>query len=370
MQPSLIVTLIFLPLLISFVISGAITPLVILVYKRLNWVEDPNKTRRAKDTHTYPVPRGGGIPVMISLIATSLVLLPLDKHLFGILAGVILLGIIGTIDDRIDLNPYVRLLACFLAAGLVIFSGIGIAFISNPLGGIIHLDQPRLYFNFLGEARSIWVLADIFALIWIVFLTNIVNWQKGFDGQLPGIVVIAALTVALLSLSFSADVTQWPVTILAAITAGAYLGFLPFNFYPQKIMPGYGGGALAGFILAVLTILTTTKVGTAMVVLGIPFIDAFYSIIRRLLRGKSPVWGDRGHLHHKILDEWHWGKRKAAIFYWLITAILGALALSLSSIHKFYTIIMLAVIIGGLLLWFKFLSTFSKAPGQDKPLRT
>lgn len=370
MQLVLTKSLIFPPLLVAFLVSATITPIVILVYKRLNWVEDPKKTRRPKDTHTHPVPRGGGIPIMASLIIASLLFLPADRHLLAILAGITLLGIIGVIDDRINLNPYLRLITCFMAAGLVIFAGIGISYITNPLGGIIHLDQPRIYFNFLGETRSIWVLADIFAFVWIVFLTNIVNWQKGFDGQLPGIVVIAALTVAILSLRFSADVTQWPVTILAAVTAGAYLGFLPFNFFPQKIMPGYGGGSLAGFMLAVLTILSTTKVGTAVVVLGIPLIDAFYSIVRRISQGKSPVWGDRGHLHHKILDEWHWGKRRAAIFYWLITAVLGVSALSLSGIQKFYTIAMLAVIIGGLLLWFKFLSTLSKAPDRGKPSKT
>ncbi|MGB9706970.1 MAG: hypothetical protein ACPLXP_02795, partial [Microgenomates group bacterium] len=205
---------------------------------------------------------------------------------------------------------------------------------------------------------------------WIAFMTNIVNWAKGFDGQLPGIVVIAALTIAILAFRFSADITQWPVAILASITAGAYLGFLPFNFYPQKIMPGYGGGSLAGFLLAVLAILSTTKVGTAIVVLGVPFIDAFYSIARRLASGHSPVWGDRGHLHHKILDEWKWGKRKAAIFYWAITAILGVLALNLSSLQKFYTIVMLAVIIGGLFLWFRFLKTFSAVSDQGRHSRT
>jgi len=359
--------IIFLPLIISFFISFVFTPLVILFYRKLGWVEKPH---RKKDTHTYPIPRGGGIPILIALILTTIIFLPQDKHWWGIIGGVILLGIMGVLDDRVDINPYLRLLGCFLAAGMVVAAGIGIAFITNPLGGIIKLDQPRIYFNLLGETRSIWILADAFALFWIVFLTNIVNWAKGFDGQLPGIVAIAALTIAILALRFSADITQWPVAILAAATAGAYLGFLPFNFYPQKIMPGYGGGAIAGFMLAVLAILSTTKVGTAIVVLGIPFIDAVYSIVRRIASGRSPVWGDRGHLHHKILDEWKWGKRKAAIFYWLITAFLGFLALNLSSLQKFYTIIMLAVIIGGLFLWFKYWKVFSKVSGQDKPLRT
>jgi len=367
MNFAIIKRLIFSPLIISFFISFIITPLVILIYQKLGLVEKPH---REKDTHTHPVPRGGGIPILMSLILTSIIFLPQDKHWWGIFGGVFLLGIMGILDDLLDLNPYLRLFGCFLAAGIVVAVGIGIAFITNPLGGIIKLDQPRIYFNLLGKTRSIWPLADTFALFWIVFLTNIVNWAKGFDGQLPGIVAIAALTIAILAFRFSADITQWPVAILAAITAGAYLGFLPFNFYPQKIMPGYGGGAIAGFMLAVLAILSTTKVGTAIVVLGVPFIDATYSIIRRIVSGRSPVWGDRGHLHHKILDEWKWGKRKAAVFYWLVTAFLGFLALNLSSLQKFYTILMLTIIIGGLFLWFKYWQVSSKASVQDKPSKT
>lgn len=366
MNSPLLKKLIFNPLGISFLIALLATPLTIIVYRRLGWIEDPKKKRRKKDTHTSPVPRGGGIPIYLAIALASCLFLPLDQHLRGILGGTTILLIMGILDDRFDLNPYWRLIGCFLAAGLVVGAGIGIAFITNPLNGIIHLDQPRINFFLWGEARSIWILADLFALIWIVFMTNIVNWAKGFDGQLPGMVTIAALTIALLSLRFSADVTQWPVTILASILAGAYLGFLPFNFYPQKIMPGYGGGTLAGFILAVLAILSTTKVGTAIVVLGVPIIDALYSITRRLVQGRSPVWGDRGHLHHKILDEWHWGKRRAAIFYWVLTAILGTLALSLNSQGKFYTIVMLGALIGGLLLWFNFLSTYFGRSGPGR----
>lgn len=367
MNSILVKNLIFNPFLLAFLISFLLTPLVISIYRQAGWVDDPRKTRRLKDTHFYPVPRGGGIPIFLALAISSLLLLPADQHLMGIIWGVALLTVIGILDDRLNLNPYLRLIICFIAAGIVVSSGIGIGFITNPLGGIIKLDQPRINFYLFGEQRSIWILADLFALFWIVFLTNIVNWSKGFDGQLPGIVGIAGLTIALLALRFSADVTQWPVAILAAITAGSYFGFLPYNFYPQKIMPGYGGGSLAGFMLAILAILSTTKVGTAIMVLGVPFIDAIYSIIRRILSGRSPVWGDRGHLHHKLLDEWHWGKRKTAFFYWLITALLGGLALNLNSLHKFYTMAMLAVFIGGLLLWFNLLKAWPDQSGQDRP---
>ena len=360
----MIKNLILKPLLVAGLISLISTPMVIKLAWRLKLVDDPKKRKHPAHLHKKVTPRAGGLAIYLAVIIAGLIFLPLDQHLKGIFLGASLLLITGLLDDRFDLHPYLRLTACFLAAGCVVASGIGIAFFTNPLGGIIRLDQPRLYFNLFGETRSIWILADIFALLWIVFLTNIVNWAKGFDGQLPGIVVVAGLTIALLALRFSADVTQWSVTILAAITAGAYLGFLPYNFFPQKIMPGYSGGALAGFLLAVLAILSTTKIGTAIVVLGVPFVDALYSITRRILAGRSPVWGDRGHLHHRLLDKWGWGKRKTAIFYWLITALLGTLALSLNSRQKFYTMVMLAVLIGGLLLWLNF---FSISFGQSDP---
>lgn len=351
MNFNLLKNLIFVPFFLSFLISLISTPLAIKIAWRFGLVDDPKKRKHPAHTHQGIIPRGGGIPIYLALLLSTLILLPFDQHLKGILSGATIMMIIGLLDDRFDLNPYLRLVTCFLAAGLVVASGIGISFITNPFNGIINLSLP---------------LAIFFALFWIASLSNIVNWAKGFDGQLPGIVVIAGLTIALMALKFSADITQWPVAILASITAGAYLGFLPFNFYPQKIMPGYGGGTLAGFMLATLAILSTTKVGTAIVVLGVPVIDALYSITRRLAAGRSPVWGDRGHLHHKLLDEWGWGKRKAAIFYWLITAFLGTAALSLRSRQKFYTIVMLAVVIGGLLLWFNYFATLSKRSGQNR----
>src|SRR4030043_697252 len=344
----LIKNLIGLPLITAFFISLLATPVVIFIYHRLGWVDDPNKRKRKQDLHQQPLPRGGGIPIFMALLISSLIFFPLDKHLKGILLCITIMVIMGTLDDIFDLNPYLRLILGFLAAGAVVGAGIGIAFITNPLGGIIQLNQPQIQLQLLGETRNLWILADFLALLWIVGLSNIVNWAKGFDGQLPGIVAIAAVTIAVFSLRYSADITQWPIAILAAITAGAYLGFLPYNFYPQKIMPGYGGGILAGFLLAVLAILSTAKIGTTLVVLGIPLIDALYVIIRRLLTKRSPVWGDRGHLHHKLLDDWGWSKRKTALFYWGVTAFLGVLALNLRSLQKFYTIVMLVVIIGGL----------------------
>ena len=337
------------PLMSSFLIAVAVTPMVIWWYKREQWLDDPKTQAHPKIIHTYPVPRGGGVPIMVAVGVTAITFLGIDKYVIGILAGAAILTVVGVIDDIKDLNPYLRLGLGAVAAAGTVAAGIKIGFISNPWGGVVDLHP--------------W-LADGLAILWIVWLMNMVNWSKGVDGQLPGVVVIAAVTIGMLSLRFSADVTVWPVIILAMIVAGAYGGLLVFNVYPQKMMPGYGGGALGGYLLAVLAILSTVKVGTALVVLGVPLVDAGYVIARRLWAGRSPVWGDRGHLHHKLLDL-GWSKRSIAAGYWLVTAAFGLIALRFNAQQKFYTILMLGMLVGGFLLWWKHWSWYSSRPGRD-----
>lgn len=359
-----ITQLIALPAVIAAFIAFVATPVLIKLAPKLGILDDPVKRRHPAVLHTKPVPRGGGVPLFLAILITSLIFLPLEQRLLGILLGAAVVVIIGFLDDRKDINPYIRLVAQFLAAGVVVLSGIGIAFISNPLGGIIDMSQTRFVFDAFGQERDIWILSAIFGFLWIVGIMNAVSWSSGVDGQLSGFAVIAALVIAILSLQFSADITQWPVTILAAATFGAFLGFLPWHVYPQKIMPGFGGATLAGFMLAVLSLLTTTKIGTLLVVLAIPIADAAYSIIRRMLAGKSPVWGDRKHLHHRLLDL-GWTKPKVAYFYWTGTAILGFLALNLQAVGKFYTIIGVALVVGGILAWLAWHLQFSKRRAPD-----
>lgn len=375
-----ILRLTVLPFLTAGIVVYLITPLIIKTGGILGIIDDPRFHKHPKVIHTYPVPRGGGIATFAGILIASIIFIPIDKHLIGILLGGLVLMILGFIDDKYDLSPYKRLLVQFFVAGIPIAAGIGIAYIKFPLlaeiivknpllhplftvsqngqplltadlnSGMIDLSFPRIYFSLFGD-HSIWVLSDLFAILWIVTLMNFVNWgASGLDGQLSGTTVIAALTIAALSLKYSADITQWPVIILAMITAGAYFGFLPWHIYPQKIMPGFGGSTLAGFMLGVLAILSTTKVGTLMVVLAIPLLDSGFTIIRRLGSGKSPFWGDRGHLHHKLLDI-GLSKKRVAFFYWSITALLGIIALNLNASNKFYTILGVGVLIGGLLLW-------------------
>lgn len=351
------------PLLLAALCAFVASPLIIVFYRRFGWLDDPKKNSHVKVTHTTPVPRGGGVVIFLAVLLASLVYLGIDKHSIGILLGMLVLVVVGVLDDLFDINPYVRLLVGIFAGLMVVASGIGVAFVTNPMGGVINLANPQIAFDFFGKTRTIWVIADLVAIGWIVWSMNMVNWAKGLDGQLPGIVVIAAGVIGILSLRFTEDVTQWSVVVLAAITAGAYLGFLPWNFYPQKIMPGYGGGSIAGYLLAVLSILSGAKLATMVIVLGVPMMDAIYTILRRIWSGKSPVWGDRGHLHHLLLDL-GWGKRRVAIFYWLVSALLGFVVLRLNSEQKLFTIVLLVVGVGGLLLWLKYFTIFSRR--QDR----
>lgn len=333
-----------LALLFAILVSYAVTPYVIAWAKKHNLVTDRTKRTHPAHTHEGIIPRGGGIAIFVAIFFVTILFLPLNKIMVGILISSFLLLIVGLLDDRYDLSPYLRFGANILISAIVIGFGLGIPFISNPFGGVIRLDQWRVVFDFFGK-HSVLVFADIAAIIWLTWTTNMINWSKGVDGQLPGFVGIAALFLGILANRFVGhDVSAQTVMTFAFIVGGAFIGFLPYNFFPQKIMPGYGGGALAGFLLGVLSILSFGKFGTAFLILAIPMLDAGYTIIRRIKNKKSPFKADWGHLHHKLLDI-GWGKRRIAIFYWVITFILGVSSLFLEGIEKLIVFLMIAVIL-------------------------
>jgi len=339
---------------LASILSFIFTPFIIRFAKKYKLIDDPKKRKHPAHTHKGKIPRAGGLAIYLAILITFLCFLPLSPIITAILISATIITIVGLLDDKYDLNPYFRFLTNIIAVSITIIAGANIPYITNPLtSGVLHLNT--LEINFAGF--QFFPIASICALIWIVWCMNMVNWSKGVDGQLPGFVTIAAIFIGLVSLKFFklGDQTQAIPILIAAIIAGSYLGFLPFNFYPQKIMPGYSGGTLAGFFLAVLAILTSAKVGTAILVLGIPAADGFYSIVRRILAGKSPFWGDRGHFHHRLLDA-GWSKRQIALFYWGVSAILGLISLNLDSTQKLFTFITITTIVGGAYLWITYFS--------------
>jgi UDP-GlcNAc:undecaprenyl-phosphate/decaprenyl-phosphate GlcNAc-1-phosphate transferase len=340
--------------LLSFLLALFFTPAVIHLYTKRGWLDDPKKNGHAKVTHLQAVPRGGGLVIFCAVLLSSTLALQIDKHLFAILAGGLVLTIVGTLDDIFDIDPKVRLVTGILAALIVVGSGIGIAYVTNPFGGgVIHLDDPKISLFLFGRERNIWVLADILAIFFILWNMNIVNWSKGVDGQMPGFVSIAAGFLGLLALRFIGDPNQIQVAQLAFVVSGAFAGFLIWNFYPQRIMSGYGAGSLAGYFLAVLAILSGAKFAATVMVLAVPTADAVFTITRRILAGKSPLWGDRGHLHHKLLDSFGWGRRRIAVFYWLASFSLGVLSLVLDTRGKIAAIVIACLVVFSCLIWAK-----------------
>jgi len=331
---------------ITSCLSYLLTIPTINLAKKFGLITDKKLRKHPAHTHVGRIPRGGGIPIFLAFLVSSFLFIELNKLFFGILIASSLTILIGVLDDYYDLSPYLRFGLNLIISGIAIGFGLGIPFISNPFGGVIRLDAWRITFHLFGGTHSILPLADILALIWLTWITNMINWSKGIDGQMPGFVAIAALFLGLLSQRFIAhDASTTNVLFFSLIVSGAFIGFLPFNFFPQQIMPGYGGGALAGFWLGVLSILSFGKIGTFFLVLAVPMTDAFYTMIRRIKNGVSPFKADRGHLHHRLM-ELGWGKRRIAVFYWLITAILGCASLFLNGIGKLVVICLVALLLG------------------------
>lgn len=353
------------PFIIAMIVTLGITPLVIHFARTFKLVDNPKTRYHPAHTHKGIIPRAGGLALLIGLAVAVAFFIPMTKLYVGMITAALLLVFVGLLDDYKDVNPYIRLTTNIIAALIMVGAGAGIPYITNPLtGGVIHLDTLRITFSFFGT-HSILVWADLLAFIWILWTMNIVGWSAGVDGQMPGFVAIAALVLGLLSLRFTIkDPSQEAITVLAFIVAGSFTGFIPWNFYPQKIMPGYGGKTLAGFLLALLGILSYGKLGTALLVLGVPMIDAIYTLLRRIGAKKSPVTADRGHLHHQLLNI-GWGKRRIALFYWGVSAILGIIALTVTSQQKVFALLLLAAGIGAFLLWVQFFTQFSAPQDPD-----
>lgn len=341
--------MILLAVAISFSATYLLTPLTVFFANKLGLVDDPKKRKHPAHTHEGIIPRAGGLPIYISILVVTLLFIPLNKLMSGILLGSFCMLLVGLLDDRYDLSPYLRFFLNLFCSGLVVLFGLGIPYVTNPLGGIIRLDTFYITIDFFGE-HSFLILANVFAIIWITAMTNFVNWSKGVDGQLPGFVAIASFFLGVLALRFSAhDVSIISIALLAFIVGAAFVGFLPYNFYPQKIMPGYSGGALAGFLLGVISILSFTKVGTLILVLSVPVVDAIYVITRRLVRFRSPFKGDAGHFHHRLL-EIGWGRRRVAVFYWLISFLFGLSSLFLRQDQKLLAILLVIAFLAAFIL--------------------
>jgi len=342
-------TLFIAPFVLAALISGGLTYYVknLAIKHKLTDMPSPRKV------HTKPVPRLGGVAIVVTflivtlgyaLITHRLEFSPfkiwfIDKRLYGVILGILVLLSIGIIDDIKGLAPWKKLIGHFIAAIIVVAYGISINYIRLPGNHILTLDTINIPLNLLNLHFNITLWGDIVTILWIVILINTINFLDGLDGLAAGISTIAAISIYFLSISL----VQPAVALLAMIFAGSVFGFLPWNFNPAKIFMGDSGSMFLGFILATLAIYSGGKVATAFLVLGFPILDAVWAIFRRLISGKSPFKGDLGHFHHRLI-EIGLSERKAMLVIYFVSLVFGGIAVFIGSGQKLVAIIIMAIL--------------------------
>ena len=304
--------------IVSFAFTFATTPLVRRFAFKIGAIDIPKDNRRM---HKKPTPRIGGLAIIFGFTVATLCFAQPSRQLYGTLAGAAIIAVMGVIDDCKNLPAKLKFVIQIIAALVVVFAGdIKIDVFTNP--------------NFLSD-NPYWVLPEwlsvTLTVIWIVFITNAVNFIDGLDGLAAGVSAIMSISLVFISIR----VGEYSIAILGIALMGSCFGFLPFNFNPAKIFMGDTGSTFLGFMLATLSIQGVFKsyavisFAVPLLILGLPLIDALFAMIRRILRGQSPMTADRGHLHHRLVDMGFSQKQTVFILY-AISGVLGITAVLLA----------------------------------------
>ncbi len=294
---------------IAFAISLAATPFVINLAHKIGAVDVPDNERRI---HKKPIPRLGGLAIFYGFLVALLSFAKIDQQLRGILIGSLIIVGVGIIDDVKQLRARVKLAAQLLAAVIAVIHNVRITAISVP--GFIS-ETGVLQLGFLSIPITI---------AWIVGVTNAVNLIDGLDGLAVGVSSIASFSLFFIAILGG----EQNVAIISAALAGGCLGFFPYNFNPAKIFMGDTGSQFLGFMLSAICIQGLFK-GYVIIsfiipllILGLPLFDIIFAILRRAWNHKPIMEADRGHLHHRLLDNGFSQKQTVAILY-IIASILG-----------------------------------------------
>ncbi len=340
------------------VISMILTPAIIWLARHWEVMDEPKEGRKI---HRQSTPLLGGLAPFLSfgIVVLAIIFfapqffapaLPIKK-IIGLLVSGLVLMIGGFLDDRYNLRPGRQIIFPILAALVVIASGIGIREVTNPWGGVISLVWwERILFWWQGIPYRLTLPADFFTFVWLLGLMYTTKFLDGLDGLVSGLTVIGLLVIFLLTMTHLWY--QPSVGLLALMAAGAFLGFLFFNFHPAKIFLGEGGSLWAGFLLGGLAIISGGKIATTLLILGVPVLDAAWVILRRVLwEKKSPIRADTKHLHFRLLEA-GFSSRQAVIIFYILAAFFGTLTLILQSQEKLAALGFLSglMIMGGGLL--------------------
>lgn len=331
---------------IAFIFSLVLTALLVPLVKKFAFtvgaIDKPsNKSRKI---HTKTMARGGGIAIFISFLLVNVAFIGFHWWQFwGLIVASTIVLLLGLADDIKRLPAKTKLLVqIFAALVAILVFGIQIEGISNPISQGILVLNPNISFIIGSIKIQMNVLAIVLTTVWLVGMTNTMNFIDGIDGLSGGIAAIAAVVMFFLAVGPRVD--QPATALISIVLAGGCLGYLIYNFHPAKIFNGDSGAYFLGMTLGILAIFSGAKLATAALVLGVPIIDAAWAALRRILAGRSPFSADRGHLHYLLLDV-GLSQRQAALLIYSLCAIFGVIALIASPTQKLVALFALVVLI-------------------------
>ncbi|MFN2478798.1 MAG: glycosyltransferase family 4 protein [Pseudonocardiaceae bacterium] len=325
-------------------------------------------TPRERDVHRAPIPRLGGVAMYGGILGGVLLShqLPVLRRSFefsGDVVGVLVAGgiimLIGALDDRFELDSLTKFAGQVTAAGVLVLYDVQWFIFWVPWNGSASRVGSVLI---LGQDQAVFVTVAL-----AVVLINAMNFVDGLDGLAAGIGSIAAVAIGAFTLQLlyrsGGSVSLYPPTLIAALVAGACLGFLPHNFQPARIFMGDSGAMLIGLMLAaastsasgkidpnnygatdVLALLSPLLVVAA--VLFVPLLDLLLAVVRRTRAGRSPFAADKLHLHHRLLEIGHSHRRAVLLIYlWAALLAFGAVALTLFDVYVVVWSIMLGLLV-------------------------
>jgi UDP-GlcNAc:undecaprenyl-phosphate/decaprenyl-phosphate GlcNAc-1-phosphate transferase len=268
--------------------------------------------------HDRPVPRVGGIALVISMalaigglvVIGGFPALADSRPFVVILLGGVCMHVLGVADDMVQMRARYKLLWQLLIIGVVCWFGVRVETLSLPGAGSVELSP---------------AVGVLVTMLWFVGITNAFNLIDGVDGLAAGAAIVALLTMTAVSVVNG----QWAATWITLALAGGTIGLLVYNFHPASIFLGDSGSLFLGFMLAGTGLLTSQKSPTAVAVavpvliLGLPMLDTALTVTRRFLRGQAIFVPDRGHIHHRLLNQGYSPKTVALVLYG-VCAVLGA----------------------------------------------
>jgi UDP-GlcNAc:undecaprenyl-phosphate GlcNAc-1-phosphate transferase len=301
--------------LVAFAIAALLTPLTSLVARRIGAVDQPKERGLSKQA----TPLLGGIAMLVAVLVASELLLKFGPRtadrLHGILLGAVVIALIGALDDRLELPAWAKLAGQIAAAWIPVHAGVEVSTITLP--------QP------IGP-QNLGAWGPTLTIAGLVIVMNVVNLSDGIDGLAAGVCAISAITFAIIAF----DLGRGYAAVLAAITAGAALGFLIHNFHPASAFMGDCGSNLLGLLLGCIAIEGAVKTQAVLalvfplVVLAVPFVDTTFVVLKRLKYRRKPWEADANHFHHR-LSRIGFSQRRTVLYLYAWTLMLGGFALAL-----------------------------------------